>query len=97
MRGRRHDSIALPGGRRAKDPDPSGTPAVISKSESGCGMADDLRQTATPDDTRIDVDQDHAVKYWAEKLGLSREQIESAVAKVGSMVKNVRDHLQKRS
>jgi hypothetical protein len=60
-------------------------------------MADDPRQTGKADDTRINVEQDHEVKYWSEKLGVSREQLRSAVAKVGSMVKNIRDHLQHRS
>jgi hypothetical protein len=60
-------------------------------------MADDPKQTGKADDTRINVEQDHEVKYWSEKLGVSREQLRSAVAKVGSMVKNIRDHLQHRS
>jgi hypothetical protein len=60
-------------------------------------MADDLKQTGKADDTRINVDQEHEVKYWSEKFGVSRDQLKSAVAKVGSMVKNIRDHLQHRS
>jgi hypothetical protein len=39
------------------------------------------------------VDQEHEVKYWSEKFGVSRDQLKNGVAKVGSMVKNVRDHL----
>jgi hypothetical protein len=60
-------------------------------------MADDPKQTGKADDTRINVDQEHEVKYWSERFGVSRHQLRSAVAKVGSMVKNVRDHLQHRS
>ena len=60
-------------------------------------MADELKQTGKADDTSINVEQDHEVNYWSKKLGASREQLRGAVAKVGSMVKNVRDHLQHRS
>jgi hypothetical protein len=28
-------------------------------------MADDLKQTGKADDTRINLDQDHEVNYWA--------------------------------
>jgi Protein of unknown function (DUF3606) len=34
-------------------------------------MADDLKQTGKPDDARINVDQDHELGYWSEKLGVS--------------------------
>jgi hypothetical protein len=82
MRGRRHDSISLPGGQRDSDPDSLGTRVATAGKH---------------DDTRINIDQEHEVKYWSEKLGVSRDQLKSAVAKVGSMVKHVRDHLQHRS
>jgi uncharacterized protein DUF3606 len=60
-------------------------------------MADDLKQTGRQDDERINSDQDHELAYWSQKLGVSRDELREAVAKVGSMVKNVRDHLQHRS
>ena len=59
-------------------------------------MADDLKQTGKSDDTRININQDHEVSYWSQELGVSRDELQSAVAKVGPMVKNVRDHLQHR-
>jgi hypothetical protein len=31
-------------------------------------MADDLKQTGRQDDQRINVDQDHELSYWSEKL-----------------------------
>jgi hypothetical protein len=98
MRGRRHDSIGLPGGRRHNDPDPAGTHvAVAGQSHTDDRVADELKQTAKPHDARINVDQECEVKYWSENFGVSRERLRSAVAKVGSMVKNVRKHLQQRS
>ena len=59
-------------------------------------MADDLSKTGPRDDTRINTDQDHEMSYWSDKFGVSRDQLRSAVAKVGPMVKNVRDHLRHR-
>lgn len=56
-------------------------------------MADDLKQTGKPDDQRINVEQDHEVTYWSEKLGVSRERLRDAVAKAGSMVRDVQRHL----
>jgi hypothetical protein len=46
-------------------------------------MADDLKQTGRQDDQRID--QDHELSYWSEKLGVSRDRLRQAVAKVGPM------------
>jgi DNA-binding FadR family transcriptional regulator len=43
-------------------------------------MADDLNQTGRQDDQRID--QDHELSYWSEKLGVSRDRLREAVAKV---------------
>lgn len=98
MRGRRHDSIALPGGRRVNDPDTTGTRVAVLPPETTKGViADDPKQTGKADDSRINIHQEHEVKYWAEKFGVSRERLKSAVAKVGSLVKNVREHLQQRS
>ena len=56
-------------------------------------MADDLRQTGKPDDQRINVDQDHELSYWSNKLGVSRDKLREAVAKAGPMVKNVEREL----
>lgn len=55
-------------------------------------MADDPKQTSKADDSRINIEQDHEVQYWAEKLGVSREALRSAVAKAGPMVRDVRTH-----
>jgi Protein of unknown function (DUF3606) len=56
-------------------------------------MADDLQKTGRHDDERINVDQDHEVRYWAEKLGLSSQQLREAVEAAGPMVKDVQRHL----
>jgi hypothetical protein len=62
----------------------------------GGRLADHVEETGRQDDTRIDIDQDHEVAYWSNELGVSRDQLRSAVAKAGPMVKNVREHLQLR-
>lgn len=59
-------------------------------------MADNRKDVGRQDDDRINIDQDHELSYWSEKLGVSRDQLRGAVAKVGPMVKNVREHLQLR-
>jgi hypothetical protein len=56
-------------------------------------MADDLKQTGRQDDARINVEQDHELSYWSEKLGVSREQLRKAVQAAGPMVKDVQRHL----
>jgi len=56
-------------------------------------MADDLKQTGRQDDQRINVEQDHELSYWSRELGVSREELRSAVQQAGSLVKDVRQHL----
>ena len=56
-------------------------------------MADDLKETGRQDDQRINVDQDHELSYWSQKLGVSRDRLREAVAKAGPMVRNVERHL----
>jgi DNA-binding FadR family transcriptional regulator len=51
-------------------------------------MADDMRRAGKPHDQLSD-DQDHELTYWSEKLGVSRDRLREAVAKVGSMRKAV--------
>jgi uncharacterized protein DUF3606 len=57
-------------------------------------MADELKHTGRLDDSRININQDYEVRYWTEKLGVSADELRSAVAKAGPVVKHVREHLQ---
>lgn len=52
-------------------------------------MTDDLKQTGQSDDARINVDQDHELSYWSDKLGVTRDQLRRAVQQAGPMVKDV--------
>jgi len=56
-------------------------------------MADNQKEVGRPDDTRINVDQDHELTYWSQKLGVSRDRLREAVAKAGPVVKNVEREL----
>jgi hypothetical protein len=56
-------------------------------------MADNLKETGRPDDSRINPDQDHELAYWSEKLGVSRDELRKAVQAAGPMVKDVQRHL----
>ena len=56
-------------------------------------MADDRKQTGRQDDERINPDQDHELKYWAEKFGVSRDELRKAVQAAGPMVKDVQRHI----
>jgi hypothetical protein len=59
-------------------------------------MADDLKQPGKADDARINIEQDHELRYWSDKFGVSHEELQSAVSKAGPLVRNVREHLQHR-
>lgn len=48
-------------------------------------MADDSEKTGEQDDERINVDQDHELSYWSDKLGVSRDKLRETVARVGPM------------
>ena len=45
------------------------------------------------DRQRINVDQEHEVRYWTENLGVSADELRRAVQQVGPMANAVRQHL----
>ena len=47
-------------------------------------MADNLQQRGGRDRARIDVHQDHELRDWSRKLGVSPEQLKRAVAAAGT-------------
>jgi hypothetical protein len=52
-------------------------------------MADDPTNRGTQDRTRINVHQEHEVRYWTRKFGVTKEQLEAAVKKVGVSARKV--------
>ena len=59
-------------------------------------MADDPSKRGKRDRDRINVDEQYEVRNWAKSLGVSEDELRSAVAKAGPMVKDVKAHLQLR-
>jgi Protein of unknown function (DUF3606) len=48
---------------------------------------------AQPDRSKINMQEPHEVKYWARALGVSRQDLEKAVDKVGNAAAAVRKEL----
>lgn len=44
---------------------------------------------------RINVEEDYELRDWAKSLGVSEDELRSAVAKAGPMVEDVKAHLQR--
>lgn len=59
-------------------------------------MADDLTKTGKADDSRINIHQDHEVQYWSCTLGVTPERLKEVVPLVGPMVRDVKQHLEKK-
>jgi len=59
-------------------------------------MADDLKKRGPQDRSRINVHEEHEVRYWTQELGVSREQLEAAVKAAGVSAQTVREHLKKK-
>ena len=53
-------------------------------------MADDTDKRGKQDRDRIDVNQRHERRYWAEKLGCDEDELVRAVERVGPMVEDVK-------
>lgn len=56
-------------------------------------MADNPGNIGRQDDERIDVNQDHELTYWSQRLGVSRDELREAVAKAGPLRRNVERQL----
>ena len=59
-------------------------------------MSDNLQKSGQQDRSRINVHEEWEVRHWTEALGVSREELERAVAEVGVSAEAVRQHLKKR-
>lgn len=56
-------------------------------------MPDDPALTRPLDARRVNVHQNHEVRYWSEKFGVSAETLRAAVEQVGPMVEDVADYI----
>jgi len=56
-------------------------------------MSDNLQKSGQQDRSRINVHEEWEVRYWTEALGVSRQELEKAVAAVGVSADKVHEHL----
>lgn len=56
-------------------------------------MPDDLTKTGSADDRRINIHQDHEVRYWSQHLQVTPDQLRKAAQTVGPMVRDVINYL----
>ena len=47
-------------------------------------MSDDTTLRSPQDRTRVAMGQEHEVRYWTERFGVSREDLQRAVDEVGN-------------
>ena len=55
-------------------------------------MSDDKGNRGNPDRSRIDINDPDEVRNWTKSLGVSREEVEQAVAAAGSQADKVREY-----
>jgi hypothetical protein len=46
-------------------------------------MADDMKK-GPQDRSKININEDHEVRYWSDKFGVTPDQLRTAVKKVGN-------------
>ena len=56
-------------------------------------MPDDLTKIGSPDRSKIAMGEEHEVKYWTKHLGISKEELQRAVDKVGNSAAAVKKEL----
>ena len=56
-------------------------------------MADDLNRRGGQDRARINIHQEHEVRDWAARFGVTKEQLKAAVQAVGDRADDVERHL----
>ena len=56
-------------------------------------MTDNLTRRLQPDRSKINMHEAHEVKYWTHALGVTREDLQKAVDKVGNSAATVRKQL----
>lgn len=52
-------------------------------------MSDDKTQTGGQDRKRISLEEDYEVRDWAEKFGVSADELRAAVGRVGDVAEDV--------
>ena len=57
------------------------------------GHVDNLHNKSQPDRSKINIHEDFEVKYWTRHFGVSKEQLQEAIDKVGNAAAAVRKEL----
>ncbi|MBP1473684.1 DUF3606 domain-containing protein [Frateuria sp. MAH-13] len=52
-------------------------------------MSDNLNNRGPADRTRVNVNEDYETRYWANKWGVSEDELRAAVDRVGVMAEDV--------
>ena len=58
-------------------------------------MSDDVNNRGSQDRDRINVHEEHEVRYWTKELGVSEARLKDLVQTHGLMVKDIRKALGK--
>lgn len=58
-------------------------------------MADDKNNRGPQDRSRINLSEDYEVRYWTDKFGVSKAQLEEAVRAAGSSAEAVEKELRR--
>jgi len=56
-------------------------------------MADDKSNTGNPDRLRINTSEPYELRDWAKKLGITKDELRTAVVQVGNIAKDVERYL----
>ena len=56
-------------------------------------MADNTKNVGNPDRQRISLSQEHEVRDWAKKFGVSEDMLRTAVTQVGNQASDVERYL----
>lgn len=56
-------------------------------------MSDDLKERGEPDRSRIALGEEHEVRYWTERFGVSEDRLREAVEAAGNSVDAVEQWL----
>jgi Protein of unknown function (DUF3606) len=59
-------------------------------------MADNPKIRGQQDRQRIDVHQEHELRYWSEKFGVTPDDLKEAIEAVGPMVEDVEQRVRGR-
>ncbi|QUS42483.1 DUF3606 domain-containing protein [Tardiphaga alba] len=54
---------------------------------------DNLSNRGQPDRSKINMNEDHEVRYWTHELGVSKDELQRVIDKVGNSAAAVRKQL----